>query len=101
MGSFCDPDVRDDDKDDALRIFSKTVHTLRTVARQHHCLILATNLERRNTRMERSLEYAAHVSVAIEQKSGLTRFMLLKHPYLLPRTTIASVPGVKILESYL
>jgi len=100
-GLYCDPDVRDDDKDDSLRIFSKTVHALRTLARQHHCLIIATNLERRNSQMERSLEYAAHVSLKIEQKPGLTRFTLLKHPHLLPCTTIASMPGVRVLESYL
>jgi len=100
-GLYCDPDVRDDDKDDSLQIFRKTVHTLRTLARQHRCLILATNLERRNSQMERSLEYATHVSAKIEQESGLTRFTLLKHPNLLPRTTIASMPGVKFLESYL
>ena len=98
---YCDPDVRGDDKDDSLRIFRKAVHTLRALTGQYHCLILATNLERRNSQMERSLEYAAHVSVTIERKSGLTQFTLLKHPHLLPRTTIASMPGVKTLESYL
>lgn len=100
-GLYCDPDVRDDDKDDSLRIFSKTVHTLRTLARQHHCLILATNLEPRNSQMERSLEYATHVSVKVEQKFSLTRFTLLKHPHFTPRTIIAPLPGVKVLESYL
>jgi hypothetical protein len=98
---YCDPDVRDDDKDDSLQIFSKTVHTLRTLARQYHCLIIASNLEWRNARMERSLEYATHVSVKIEQKSGLTRFALLKHPHLLPHTTIASTLGVRVLECYM
>jgi RecA/RadA recombinase len=98
---YCDPDVRDDDKDDSLRIFSKTVRTLRILARQHECLIIATNLEQRSPQMERSLTYAAHVSVRLEQNPGLTRLSLLKHPRLPPRTTIASAPGVKILESYL
>jgi hypothetical protein len=98
---YCDPDVRDDDKDDSLRIFSKTVHTLRMLTRQHQCLIIATNLEQRNPQMERGLMLAAHMSVRIEQKSSLTRFALLKHPRLQPRTAIASMPSVKVLESYL
>jgi RecA/RadA recombinase len=98
---YCDPDVRDDDQDDSLRIFSKTVHTLRTLARQRRCLIIATNLERRNPQMERSLEYATHVSVQIEQKSSLTRLTLLKHPHLQPRSAIAAMPGVRVLESFL
>ena len=100
-GLYCDPDVRDDDKEDSLRIFSKTVHTLRTLAGQHHCLILATNLEPRNSQMERGLEYATHVSVKIEQKFGLTRFTLLKHPHFPPRTIIAPQPDVQVLENYL
>jgi len=98
---YCDPDVRDEEKDDALQIFGKAVRTLRMVARQHRCLIIATNLEQRNYQMNNSLMSAAHVSVRIEENAGLTRFSLLKHPNLPPRTTIASTPGVRILESYL
>ena len=98
---YCDPDVRDDDKDDSLQIFNKTVHTLRTLTRQHYCLILTTNLEKRNAQMERSLEYATHVSVNIEQKSGLTQFTLLKHPHIPPHTAITSLPGIRVLESYM
>jgi hypothetical protein len=98
---YCDPDVRDEDKDDSLLIFGKTVRTLGMLARQHECLIIATNLERRNSQMERRLAYATHVLVDIEQKSGLTRLALLKHPHLPPRTTIASMSRVKVLESCL
>jgi len=97
---YCDPDVRDDDKDDSLRIFDKTVHTLRMLARQHQCLIIATHLEQRSLQIDRSLTYAAHAFVRIEQKPGLTQFSLLKHPHLPLRTSIATAPGVKILESY-
>jgi hypothetical protein len=93
--------VRDDDKEDSLRIFSKTARTLRMLARQRQCLIIATNLEQRSPQMDRSLMHAAHVSVRIEQKTGLTQFSLLKHPHLPTRTTIASVPDVQILECYL
>ncbi len=98
---YCDPDVRDDDKDDSLRIFSKTVRTLRILARQYQCLIIATVLERRSSQMNRSLTNAAHVSVEIDQKPGLTQFSLLKHPHLFPCTAIASLSDVKILECYL
>ena len=97
---YCDPDVRDDDKDDAVLIFRKTVQTLRTLARQRRCLIIATNLERRNSRMERSLTDAAHIAANINQNHGLTRLTLLKHPQLTPCTTIATSHGVRVLESY-
>jgi len=98
---FCDPDVRDDDKEDALQIFNKTTRTLRALARQHHCLILTTNLEQRNHQMQSKLVHAAHVLVDMEQHVGLTRFVVLKHPHLPTHTTIASTPGVRILENYL
>jgi len=98
---FCDPDVRDDDKEDALRIFAKTTRTLRMLARKYQSLIVATTLELRNTLMERTLTHAAHVSVGIEQKAGLMEFSLLKHPHLPLRTAMTSPPGVKTLETYL
>jgi len=98
---FCDPDVRDDDKDDSLQIFVKAVRTLRMLTRQHRCLIIATNLEKRSLQMERSLTLGAHVSARIEQNASITRLSLLKHPNSSIRTTIAPMPGVKILESYL
>jgi hypothetical protein len=98
---FCDPDVRDDDKEDALQIFNKTVRTLRTLTRQHHCLIIATNLEQRNPEMESRLTHTTNVLVSIEQNRGLTRFGLLKHPHLPLRTTLASTPSVRVLENYL
>ena len=97
---YCDPDVRDDDKEDALRIFAKTARTLRTLARQHCCLIIATNLEFRNFLMEYVLKRDAHVSASIEQKHGLIKFSLLKHPHLPPCTTTFA-PDAKTLECYL
>ena len=97
---YCDPDVRDDDKEDAMRIFAKTTRALRMFARQYQCLIVCTNLESRNSLMDRTLTRAAHVIVNIEQKPGLTQF-LLKYPHLPSRTVIAFAPGVKTLDGYL
>ena len=98
---YCDPDIQGEDKEDALRIFAKTARSLASLARQQKCLIIATNLESRNALMDRVLTQAAHVSATIEQKGNLTRFSLLKHPWLPPRTATASSPGVETLESYL
>lgn len=97
---YCDPDVRDDDKEDASRIFAKTARVLRMFARQYECLIVTTNLEPRNFLMERALTRAAHVLVNVEQKTGLTQFSL-KPPHLPSRTAIAFAPSVKALEGYL
>ena len=97
---YCDPDVRDDDKEDASRIFAKTARALRMFARQYQCLIIATNPESRNFLLDRTLTRAAHMLVNVEQKAGLTQFSL-KHPHLPSRTAIAFAPGVKALEGYL
>ena len=97
---YCDPDVRDDDKEDALRIFAETARTLRMLARQHSCIIIATNLELRNSLMDHVLTRAAHVSLNVEQKISFTKFTLLKHPRL-PPSTITFAPEVKTLESYM
>ncbi len=98
---YCDPDIQGDDKEDSLRIFVKTAKNLASLARQQKCLIIATNLESRSALMDHILTQAAHVSARIEQKGNLTRFSLLKHPWLPPRTATASSPGVETLESYL
>jgi RecA/RadA recombinase len=96
---YCDPDVRDDDKEDALRIFAQTTRSLRGLARQQQCLVIATNLEPRSVLMDRILAKTAHASARIEAKGSLTQFSVLKHPSLPPSTAIAS--SVRTLESYL
>jgi RecA/RadA recombinase len=98
---YCDQDIKGEDKEDALRIFAKTARKLASLARQQKCLIIATNLESRNTLMDHILTQAAHVAATIVRKSNLTRFALLKHPWLPPSTAIASSPGLVTLESYL
>jgi hypothetical protein len=98
---YCDPDIQGEDEEDAFRIFAKTARNLASLARQQKCLITATNLESRNALMDHILAQAAHVVATIEKNASLTRLTLLKHPWLPPRTVIASSPGVATLESYL
>jgi len=97
---YCDPDVRDDDKEDASRIFAKTARALRMFARQYQCLIVATNLEPRNFLLDRTLTRAAHVLVNIEQNASLTRFSL-NYPHLPSCTASTFAPCVKTLDGYL
>jgi RecA/RadA recombinase len=97
---FCDSDIRDDDKEDALRIFAKTARALRMLARQHSCIIVASNIELRSSLMDHVLKRAAHVSLSVEQKTGLTKFSLLKHLHL-PPSTITFASDAKTLESYM
>jgi RecA/RadA recombinase len=98
---YCDPDIQGEDREDAFRIFTKTARKLAGLARQQRCLIIATNVESRNIVMDQILAQAAHVAVTVEQKGNLTRFSLLKHPWLPPSTAIASSPGIVTLERYL
>jgi hypothetical protein len=96
---YCDPDVRDDDKEDASRIFAKTARALRMFARQYQCLIVVTNLEPRNFLLDRTLTRAAHVLVNVKQNASLTQFSL-KYPHLPSCTRSAFAPGVKTLQGY-
>jgi hypothetical protein len=97
---YCDPDVRDDDKEDASRIFAKTARALRMFARQYQCLIVTTNLEPRNFLLNRILTSAAHVLVNVKQNASLIQFSL-KYTHHPSCTASAFAPDVKTLDGYL
>ncbi|HUK28810.1 MAG TPA: hypothetical protein VLV31_10330 [Candidatus Acidoferrales bacterium] len=96
---YCDPDVRDDDKEDAVRIFTKTVQALRALARQHHCLIITTSLKPRNSMMDSILERVAHVSINIEQRDGLAIASLKRQNF--PPSTITFASHHQTLERFM
>jgi hypothetical protein len=98
---FCDPDIRGADRQDAHQIFMKTMKFLGTLAERRHALILATNLQSRNPRMDNLLLYGAHVSVKLEEKNTFTEVSVAKHHWI-PQVTF-SIPklGAQNLERYL
>lgn len=99
---YCDPDVRNEDKQEALRIFEKTVKFLRSLAEDEHALIVATDLQPRNPRMSSILMESAHVFAELDDEDSYTRLRLLKPPWIRPISVMhSSVNGNQILDRYL
>ena len=95
---YCDPDISD--KREILAVFRKDIRSLVTVAEQKSVLILATNLQTRNRRMDNILMRTAHVSATLKETRTFTQLTLTKHPFTPQlKTTIAA--GKQTLESYL
>jgi len=95
---YCDPDVQD--KRDAFNIFRKDTKTLATLAEQKHTLIVTTNLQTRNTRMNAALLQTAHVSAELEDHGTFTQLTLSRHPFT-PQLKTTISPNKQTLESYL
>ncbi len=77
---YSDPDVRD--KAEALGVFRDSVKFLGTLAEQNNALIIVTNLESRNRRMDAALLESAHVFARLEDRRGSTQLTVKKHPFM-------------------
>lgn len=77
---YCDPDVRD--KREALDLFTKNLQFLGSLAEKKNTLIVITNLESRNRRMDNALFRLAHVSARLEGRGGFTRLTITRHPLI-------------------
>ena len=95
---YCDPDVQD--KQDALNVFRKDIRTLAALAEQRHILIVTTNLQIRNTRMNAVLLQTAHVSAELEDHDTFTQLTLSRHPFI-PQLKATISLDRQTLESYL
>ena len=76
---YTDPDVRD--KAEALRVFRDSVKFLGTLAEQNNALILVTNLESRDPRMDAALQESARTFARLEDRRGSTQLTVTKHPF--------------------
>ena len=97
---YCDPDVQQQEKVESLEIFRRDVRALVALAEQEHVLIVVTNLQTRNRRMDRILHHTAHVSAKLEDHETFIQLMLAKHPFIPPLKAIISL-NKENLESYL
>lgn len=75
---FCDPDVRE--KKESLNLFRKSIRLLATIAQAHNMIILVTNLETRNKKMEDTLETTAHIVASLEGRGSLAKLSMVRHP---------------------
>jgi hypothetical protein len=95
---YCDPDIQD--KHEALGVFRENVRTLAIMAKRKSVLIVATNLQTRNKRMNDILLHTAHVYAGLEDKNTFMRLTLHRHPFT-PELEAAISPDKQTLESYL
>jgi hypothetical protein len=97
---YCDPDIQRQEKIEAQEIFRRDMKALVTVAEREHVLIIVTNLQTRNRRMDGILHRTAHVSAKLEDHETFIQLMLAKHPFIPPLKAIISL-NKENLESYL
>lgn len=95
---YCDPDIQD--KHEAFGVFRENARTLAMTANRKSVLIVATNLQTRNKRMDDVLLHTAHVSAKLEDESTFMRLTLHRHPFS-PQLEVAISPNKQTLESYL
>ena len=95
---YCDPDVQD--KLDALNIFRKNIRALAALAEQEHTLIITTNLQARDRRMNAALLQTAHVSAELEDHGTFTQLTLSRHLFT-PQLKTKINLNKQTLESYL
>ena len=95
---YCDPDIQD--KHEALGVFRENMRTLAMMAKRKSVLIVATNHQTRNKRMDDILLHTARVAARLEDKDTFMRLTLHKHPFT-PQLEAAISPNKQTLESYL
>ena len=95
---YCDPDVQN--KRESLDRFRKDIRCLANLAEQKSALIVVTNLQTRNKRMEGILLHTTHVSVRFDDKNTFTQLSLVKHPSS-PQLKATLPKNKQTLESYL
>ena len=87
---YCDPDVRD--REEALDMFAKSLRYLASLAEQNNALVIVSNTESRNQKMEKILASTAHVFARLEDKGETTKLTITKHPFTLPKKPVTYDP---------
>lgn len=95
---YCDPDIKD--KQEALNVFRRDVRSLAALAEQQSALIVATNLQARNRRMNTYLLHTAHVSAKVDGWDTFIQLTLARHPYT-PQLNATITVNRQTLESYM
>ncbi len=77
---YCDPDIRDNKE--ALDLFTKNLRFLCSLAEKKNTLIVTTNLQSRDCRMDDALLRSAHVSARLEDRGSFTHLTIARHPFI-------------------
>ena len=97
---YCDPDVAKQQERESLDIFRRDVRSLTDLAEKKNSLIVATNLQLRNRRMDSALLQTAPVSVKLDDHGTFTQLTLTRHPFT-PHLKATIFLNKQTLESYI
>lgn len=97
---YCDPDVAKQQEQESLDIFRRDVRSLTALAEKKNSLIVATNLQLRNRRMESALLQTAPVSVKLDDHDTFTQLTLTRHPFT-PQLKATIFLNKQTLEGYI
>ena len=97
---YCDPDVAKQQGPESLDIFRRDVRSLTALAEKKNSLIVATNLQLRNRRMESALLQTAPVSAKLDDHGTFTQLTLTRHPFT-PQLKATIFLNKRTLESYI
>ena len=78
---YCDQDVAKQEKEESLDILRRDVRSLTVLAEKKRSIIIATNLQPRNRRMDAALLQTAPVSAKLEDHDTFTQLTLTRHPF--------------------
>jgi hypothetical protein len=97
---YCDPDVAKQQEQESLDIFRRDVRSLTALAEKKNSLIIATNHQLRNRRMDDALLRTAPVSVKLDDHDTFTQLTLTRHPFT-PQLKTTTFLNKQTLESYI
>jgi len=97
---YCDPDVAEQNWRETFDVFKRDIKALTTLAEKNRTLIIATNLQSRNSRMDTTLLQTALVSAKLENHSTFIQLTLARHPFT-PQLKTRIFFDKQTLESYI
>ena len=97
---YCDPDVARQQEQESLDIFRRDLKSLTALAEEKNSLIIATNLQLRNRRMDSALLQTAPISAELETHDTFTQLTLTRHPFT-PQLKATIFLSKQTLESYI
>jgi hypothetical protein len=81
-------------------VFKRDIKVLTVLAEKNRILIIATNLQSRNSRMDTTLLQTAQVSAKLENHSTFIQLTLARHPFT-PQLKTRIFLDRQTLESYI
>lgn len=97
---YCDQDVARQQKRESLDVLRRDVRSLTVLAEKKKSIIIATNLQPRNRRMDAALLQTVPVSAKLEDHGTFTQLTLTRHPFT-PQLKAVIFLNKQTLERYI